>query len=163
MPPPLLFSLDGIDLHHVELSREQIYQSLPHRHEFVQLDGIIYFDRKARQAIGYRDVRDDEWWVRGHIPGRPIFPGILMVEAAAHLACLFNRLCLDDHRFMAFGGLDGVKFRDAIVPPTRVILLGQGVQIKPRRTVCDVQALVGDKIVFEARITGLPMSFSGPA
>jgi 3-hydroxyacyl-[acyl-carrier-protein] dehydratase len=157
MPPPLLFSLDNIDLDHIELTREQIYQLLPHRAEFMQLDGLIHFDPQNRWAVGLREVREDDWWARGHIPGRPIFPGILMVETAAHLACLFNRFCLKDHRFLAFGGMDQVKFRDVIIPPARMIVLGAGVQVKPRRTICDVQGLVGDTLVFEGRIRGYPM------
>jgi len=149
--------LSTLDLNKLCVTREQIYERLPHRHEFMQVDGIIHLDRERRLAVGLRDIREDEFWVRGHIPGRPLFPGVLMLESAAHMASyLSQELCPDD-RFLGFGGVDGVKFRGAVAPPARMYLLLKAIDIRPRRTICDAQGIVDGKLVFEARITGLPI------
>jgi 3-hydroxyacyl-[acyl-carrier-protein] dehydratase len=58
---------------------------------------------------------------------------------------------------MGFGGLENVKFRGAVVPPARMYILIKGVEIRPRRTVCDTQGIVDGKLVFEARVTGMPV------
>ena len=63
--------LSTLDLNKLYATKEQIYERLPHRHEFMQIDGIIHLDKERRLAVGLRNIREDEFWVRGHIPGRP--------------------------------------------------------------------------------------------
>jgi 3-hydroxyacyl-[acyl-carrier-protein] dehydratase len=155
MPPPTLFDLHSIDLDHVVFTREQIYDVLPHRYEFMQLDGIVCFDKEQNVCVGYRDIRSDEWWVKGHIPGRPLFPGVLMIETAAQLASFMSSIIMEHSHFMAFGGIDDTKFRDSITPPARLYIVGVAAEIKPRRTICDLQGFVDDRMIFQTRITGL--------
>ena len=157
MPPPAFLDLDSIDLKHVIVSREEIYEKLPHRFEFMQLDGILHIDIPHELAVGFRDIRTDEWWVKGHIPGRPLFPGVLMVETAAHLASYLSLLLLKQDRFLGFGGIDATKFREAVVPPSRLYLVCKAIEIKPRRTVCAIQGFVEGRMVLETRITGMFM------
>jgi 3-hydroxyacyl-[acyl-carrier-protein] dehydratase len=158
MPPPLLFDLDPIDLDRVLFSREDIYSKLPQAFEFAQLDGISYFDAERGEGVAYRDVKPDEWWVRGHVPGRPIFPGVLMLESAAQVAAFFTRYVLGHEGFVAFGGVDKCKFREAVIPPARIYFLCKRAEERPRRIVCHTQGVVNGAIVFEALITGLPMA-----
>ena len=53
------------------------------------LDGIVLIDPGRHLIVGYKDVRPDEFWVRGHMPGFPLLPGVLMCEAAAQLSCYY--------------------------------------------------------------------------
>ena len=158
MPPPLLCDLAAIDLKRVIYTREQIYEKLPHRFEFMHLDGIVHVDQQAEVAVAYRDVRLDEWWVRGHVPGQPIFPGVLMLETAAQLAGFMMRYLSGYEGFVAYGGVDRCKFRDAVVPPARIYMICRKAEDRPRRIAGDCQAVVEGKLVFEARITGLPIA-----
>ena len=157
MPPPLLLDLGEIDTAATLATREEIYARLPQRHEFMQLDGVCFYDQQNRRGVSYRDVRGDEWWVRGHIPGRPIFPGALMLESAAHTAAFFTAYGLGFEGFMAFGGVDECKFRGAVVPPARVYFLCQILERKSRRIICHVQGICDEKLVFDGKITGLSM------
>jgi 3-hydroxyacyl-[acyl-carrier-protein] dehydratase len=157
MAPPLLVDLSKIDLSLVLMTVEEIRQYNPHRYEIEQLSGVIHLDPAAGQIVAFKDVRPDEFWVRGHIPGRPLYPGVLMIEAAAQMSSLYYKKVLSDPRFMGFGGVDGVKFRGQVVPGDRLLLLGQVVELRNRRAVFDTQGVVGDRLVFEARITGMPI------
>lgn len=157
MPPLLLFDPKQLDLSGVGITKDQIYEVLPHRHEFSLLDGILYLDTETRRCIGFKDVRPDDWWTKGHIPGRPLLPGVLMIEAAAQLASYFTWVLLKDNRFWGFGGVDNVKFRAAVTPPARLYLIGVGTEVRRRRSVCKIQGLVDETMVFEATITGMPL------
>lgn len=158
MPPPLLLDIEPTDLDHVLMTREQIYDRLPHAYEFMLLDGLLYMDEQTNAAIAYHDVRDDGFWVRGHLPGRPIFPGILMIEAAAHLASLMAaRFPEFDGKFLGLGGVGNAKFRETVLPGARMYFLVVPKEIKPRRIICATQGVVDGRLVFEAEIRGMPV------
>jgi len=157
MAPPLLVDLTKIDLGRIVIPIEAIREANPHRFEMEQLTGVIHFDAAAGEIVAVKDVRPDEFWVRGHIPGRPLLPGVLMIEAAAQMCSVYYKLVQKDPRFLGFGGVDGVKFRGQVVPGDRLILLGKAVEIRNRRAVFDTQGVVGDRLVYEGRITGMPI------
>ena len=154
MPPQTLFDIRDVDFSKFIATRDEIYQINPHRFEFMQLDGICHLDYEAGDIAGVRHIRDDEFWVRGHIPGRPIFPGVLMMETAAQLVSYYV-MRNEPKGFLGFGGVDGVKFRGAVVPGDTVIMLGKMVEMRSRRCVGATQAYVGDRLVYEGLITGM--------
>ncbi len=157
MPPALLIDLSGIDLNRIVIDKDKIRQDNLQRFEFEQLDGIVYYDVDKQVMVGLRDIKADEWWTRGHLPGRPLFPGVLMIEAAAQLAGYFSKQILAEPRFIGFGGVDRVKFREAVVPPAKMYILGKVLDLRPRRIICDVQGVVDGRLVFEGQVTGVPM------
>ena len=157
MPPPLLIDLEKVDLHRVWLTREQVYQHLPHRFEFMLLDGLCHVDVEGGQAVAFRDIKAGDWWFRGHVPGRPLLPGVLLLEMAAQASAVLARLSGGHDEFIAFGGVDRCKFRDAVVAPSRLYLLCSAVERRPRRIISDTQGVVDGQLIFEARITGLRM------
>jgi 3-hydroxyacyl-[acyl-carrier-protein] dehydratase len=156
MPPVPIINTTELDCSRVLYSREQIYQVLPQKFEFAQLDAIIHLDPVTVTAAAYRDIRPDEWWCRGHMPGNPLFPGILMLESAAQLSAFAQaKLYPQDGGFMAFGAIDKAKFRDSVIPPSRLIFVTHGLEHRTRRFVCETQALMDGTIVFEGDITGM--------
>lgn len=158
MPPSLLVDLAQIDLDQVILTREQIYEKyLPQRHEFMLLDGVCALDAKQGTFVAYADIREDAWWVSGHIPGRPLLPGVLMLELAAQTSAIAATMLMGDIGFIGFGGVDKCKFRDSVVPPARLHLLCVATDLRPRRIISQTQGVVGDRLIFEAQITGLIM------
>jgi len=155
MAAPPFIDLNTLDLNKLIITRNQIYERLPHRFEFMQLDGIVHFDRELGIGVGLREVREDEFWVKGHIPNRPLFPGVLMIESAAQMASYLSNEILPSKRFMGFGGVDNVKFRGTIMPPATMYIILKMVEVRKRRTIADAQGIVDDKLVFEGRITGM--------
>lgn len=158
MPPPLLIDIDSLPLDRVLWTRDQIYEQLPQRYEFMMLDGLLYLDARNAVAVAFRDVRADEFWVRGHIPGRALFPGVLMLEAAAQTSAIAAlKLTNFKGKFIGLGGVDKVKFRDAIVPGNRLHILVKLTELKSRRIISATQGWIDGKIVFEGQITGMVM------
>jgi 3-hydroxyacyl-[acyl-carrier-protein] dehydratase len=158
MPPALLLDIEPIDLDHVRVTREKIYETLPHAYEFQLLDGLLYMDEQRNTAVAYHDVSEDAFWVRGHLPGRPLFPGILMIEAAAHLASFMaSRLSQYSGRFLGLAGVGNARFRDTVLPGTRLHILASPIEIKARRMIWATQGVVDGRLVFEAEICGMPV------
>jgi 3-hydroxyacyl-[acyl-carrier-protein] dehydratase len=158
MPPPPILDLSSVDTNRLLFTREQIYSVLPQQFEFSQLNGIYHLDKENGTVGGYRDVRADEWWCRGHMPGHPIFPGVLMMETAAQLAAFAQLHVLPvEGAIMGFGGVDDAKFRGSVIPPARIDLVGKMIEARTRRFICDIQAYCKGVIVFEGKITGMPL------
>jgi 3-hydroxyacyl-[acyl-carrier-protein] dehydratase len=157
MAPPLLFDIFQFDLTKDQFGVDEIERVNPHRGAMRMLDGIIYASDDFTRVLAYKDVRDDEFWVEGHIPGRPLFPGVLMIEAAAQTASYMaiRRGCCGS--FLGFIGAEAIKFRGQVVPGDRLYVVGLEVKFKPKRAVCRAQGLVDGKLVFEAKITGMSM------
>jgi len=157
MPPQLLVDAGTYDPARVVMSLDDIRKVNLQRHEMEQLSGVLRFDPDAGEIVTFKDVAEDEFWVRGHIPGRPLMPGVLMIEAAAQMCSLYFGLVAGSERFIGFGGVDGVKFRGQVVPGDKLILLGKLVELRPRRAIFDTQGVVDGGMVFQARITGMPI------
>lgn len=155
MPSEPIYDVSKIDTSKVALSQEEVYKINPHRYEFMQLDGIYFIDREKTIMAGFRNVKEDEFWVRGHIPGRPLLPGVLMIESAAQLVSYYVMSQMPEKGFLGFGGVDKVKFRGQVTPGQRLIMLGKMVEIKSRRCVGATQGFVDGKQVFEGLITGM--------
>ncbi len=156
MPPPLLFNLSQIDLTAEPLfDREAVCKVNPQRFEMQQLDGIIWYDKEKYLILGYKDVTEDEFWIRGHIPGRPLMPGVVMVEAAAQLSSFFVKQIYSVEGFIGFASIEGAKFRSVVEPGKRILLLGKLTKFKRKKYTCSVQGIVDDTMVFEAIVSGL--------
>ncbi|MFO0877643.1 MAG: 3-hydroxyacyl-ACP dehydratase FabZ family protein [Gemmataceae bacterium] len=156
MPPPLILDPSTLDFSQILVTREQLREFNPQRFEMEQIDGIIHIDRVNHIVVGFKNVRDDEFWVRGHMPGFPLLPGVLMCEASAQLVAYYFTLAgLKHSDFVAFGGMENVRFRGAVRPGDRLVLIGKAQKLHRRQTMFNVQGFVGKSLVFHADIIGV--------
>ena len=155
MPQKILFDLTGVNPERPEFTLDEIRQINPHRFEFEQLTAVVQLRPTEKTIVGLRDIREDEFWVRGHIPGRPLFPGVLMLEAAAQLCSFYCGKVAPSEGFLGFAGIDEVRYRGTVTPGQRMLILGLEKTLTGSRCLFDTQGVVNGKIVFEATILGL--------
>jgi 3-hydroxyacyl-[acyl-carrier-protein] dehydratase len=99
------------------MERDEILGLLPHRDPFLMVDRLVELDPRKR-AVGIKSVRAEEDWARGHFPGNPVMPGVLIAEALAQVAAL---IFLAAHRDRAgttvyLVGIDKIRFRRVVRP-----------------------------------------------
>jgi 3-hydroxyacyl-[acyl-carrier-protein] dehydratase len=98
------------------LGRREIEQILPHREPFLLLDEVTEIVPGER-VVARKLVREDEWYLAGHFPGRPIMPGVLMLEAMAQAGAVAVLSQPENRGKLAlFAGIDDVRFKRLVVP-----------------------------------------------
>jgi 3-hydroxyacyl-[acyl-carrier-protein] dehydratase len=97
-------------------SRAEIEEILPHREPFLLIDEVVELE-PGHRVVARKTVRPDEWYLAGHFPGRPIMPGVLIVEALAQTGSV-AALSLPENRqkLGLFAGLNNVRFKRPVVP-----------------------------------------------
>lgn len=140
------------------VSEAELRELLPHRDTFQMLDAVVHLDRERGVAVGYKDWDSNPWWAKGHIPGRPIMPGVLMIEGAAQIATLLVKQLSDwsRDRMIGLAGLDGVRLRGQVVPPARVWFVAGNCNISGRRLAkMDAQVFCNGQMTLETQIMGV--------
>jgi 3-hydroxyacyl-[acyl-carrier-protein] dehydratase len=154
-----LIDLSTIDFEHVVADIDEIRQYNPQRYEMEQLTAIVRADLSEGVCVGYRDLTEDEFWIRGHFPNMPVMPGVIMCEAAAQLCSYFTqKFDLLGAEVVGFGGLEDVRFFDPVRPGERFVVIAK--QTKLRRgavIVCRFQGWVDDRLVVNGAIKGIPL------
>lgn len=97
-------------------------EHLPHRYPMLLVDRILEFEPR-KKCRGLKNVSMNEAFFQGHYPGRPIMPGVLMIEAMAQTAAV---ILLSDEEFAGMtpiiGGIDNVRFRRQVIPGDQLIM-----------------------------------------
>jgi 3-hydroxyacyl-[acyl-carrier-protein] dehydratase len=154
-----LVDLSQIDFSRPFASLEEIRKYNPQRFEMEQLTAVVYANEADFSCVGYKDVTDHEFWVRGHMPGLPLMPGVVILESIAQL-CSFvtQRYDLLGADIVGFGGLEDVRFRDSVLPGDRLIVMCRLSKVRRgRMIICDFQGVVKDRIVVEGVLKGVPI------
>jgi 3-hydroxyacyl-[acyl-carrier-protein] dehydratase len=152
-----ILDLASINLNDVAVSKEEILAVNAQRDEFEQLDRLITLDLEQGLAVGIKTQTPGEFWTRGHIPGRPIMPGVLMIEMAAQVSSVIYHLKFNTAgtKFFGFGGVSNVKFRGSVEPGSDLIMVVRAKALRSRMAVFEAQGFVDGKMVFEGEVTGL--------
>lgn len=154
-----LVDLDQIDFDHPIAEVDDIRDYNPQRHEMEQLSAIVYENLDEKTCVGYLDVTDHEFWVRGHMPQLPLMPGVIMLESVAQMCSYFvQKHDLLGSQLIGFGGLEKVRFREPVVPGQRLVLIAKLTRIRPKfMIVCDFQGIVDQKLVVDGKLKGIPL------
>ena len=152
-----LFDLAGLDRNQRLRSRDDIAALNPHRGEMALLDWIVWTSPDLRHGLALKHIRDTEFWASGHFPNKPMFPGVLMIEAGAQLACFLYNARQPVPGLVAFLRIEDASFRSMVQPGDELYLLCSEVKFGRRRFVSDIQGMVGDRLAFDARISGMSL------
>lgn len=135
------------------LGIEQIFQYLPHRYPFLLVDRIIEFEERKR-IVGLKNVTINEPFFVGHFPGRPVMPGVLIIEAMAQVGGLLVLEQMDnlDEKVVYFMSLDNVKWRRPVIPGDQIRFEVEVLQI--RGATCRMKGVgrVDGNVVAEAEM-----------
>jgi 3-hydroxyacyl-[acyl-carrier-protein] dehydratase len=161
MPAEPLYDYKKYNYDKPMFTLDDIRKVNPQRHEMEQLTGVVHVDTVGHGLIGFKDVSDDEFWIKGHMPGFPLMPGVILCEAAAQLAGFYARKyeILKSGDYLGFGGMNTVRFRAPVYPNSRLIILAKTTLVKERRMAqFEFQGYVNDKQVFNGEMIGVPIS-----
>ncbi|MCG8653703.1 MAG: beta-hydroxyacyl-ACP dehydratase [Pirellulales bacterium] len=154
-----IIDLSLLDLDNPIADLEAIRKLNPQRHEMEQLTAILYEDLSRHACAAVKEISDEEFWVRGHMPGMPLMPGVMMLEAVAQLSSYFTQKHdLLGADMVGFGGVDEVRFRGMVTPGDKLILM---VELKKARRgrmiVAAFQGVVDGNMVLEGVLRGIPI------
>ena len=135
-----------------ELDAQTIMKILPHRYPFLFVDRVLSLE-PGRRAVGIKNVTMNDNFFNGHFPGKPVMPGVLIVEAMAQIGGVMM-LAPDKNRgkLAYFLAADNVKFRKTVLPGDQLVLEAEATRIKAKTGRVQARALVDGKVVAEAAL-----------
>lgn len=134
-----------------------IEERIPHRHPLLLLDQVRDIE-PGESAVGIKHVTGDDFFFQGHFPGRPIMPGVLVVEALAQTAAVLVAISLDlrgDDTDIYFLSVEEARFRKPVLPSTELALHVQRLQARRQVWRFSGEAKVDETVVANCRFTAM--------
>ncbi|MCK7505887.1 MAG: 3-hydroxyacyl-ACP dehydratase FabZ [Desulfobacterales bacterium] len=133
----------------------EIMQLLPHRYPFLLVDRVLEFE-PSKRVVGIKNVTSNEPFFVGHFPGKPIMPGVLIVEAMAQTGGILAFKSFPEMKgSVLFIGIDNARFRRPVIPGDQLKMVVNVVKHKREIWVFEGKAYVGDELVAEAKIMAM--------
>jgi len=138
-----------------ELKVDEIRKIVPHRYPFLLIDRVTEID--GDQTIkGYKNISINEPLFNGHFPEKPIFPGVLIIEAMAQLGAVLKlRHVPEDRRMAYFAGIENARFKRLVEPGDRLDLEVRVTRDRGRFVIMQGKATVDGDIAAEATLMSI--------
>lgn len=135
------------------LNKEEIEEIIPQREPFLMIDEVEEYV-PGESAVAYKHVKESEWYFKGHFPGNPIMPGVLITESLAQAGAIAI-LSMEENkgRNALFGGIDKMKFKKMVVPGDTLKLEVKIIKRKGPIGVGEAIATVDGKIAAKGELT----------
>ena len=135
------------------LNREEIEKIIPQRDPFLMIDEVEDYV-PGEYCIGYKNVNEEEWYFKGHFPGNPIMPGVLITESLAQAGAVAI-LSMEENKGKnaLFGGINNMKFKKMVVPRDRLKLEVKIIKRKGPIGVGEALATVDGKVAAKGELT----------
>jgi 3-hydroxyacyl-[acyl-carrier-protein] dehydratase len=138
------------------MDQAEIQSLLPHRYPFLLVDRIKELD-PDRRIVGIKNVTVNEPFFQGHFPGRPVMPGVLIIEAMAQVGGVlaFKSFAPTGRPVVYLTGIDGAKFRKPVVPGDQLRFEVDLLKKRPPFWKMQAKAFVDNELVCEAEVTAM--------
>lgn len=135
------------------LNKEEIKNIIPQREPFLMIDEVEEYI-PGESAVAYKNVDINEWYFKGHFPGNPIMPGVLIVESLAQTGAVAI-LSMEENkgRNALFGGIDKMKFKRQVVPGDKLKLEVKIIKRKGPIGIGEGIATVDGKVAAKGELT----------
>ena len=135
------------------LNKEEIEKIIPQRDPFLMIDEVEDYT-PGESAIAYKHVKEDEYYFKGHFPGNPIMPGVLIVESLAQTGAVAI-LSMEENKGKnaLFGGIDKLRFKKQVVPGDTLKLEVKIIKKKGPIGIGEAIATVNGKVAAKGELT----------
>ena len=135
------------------LNKKEIKEIIPQREPFLMIDEVEEYT-PGEKAIAYKNVDINEWYFKGHFPGKPIMPGVLIAESLAQAGAIAI-LSMEENKGKnaLFAGIDKMKFKKMVVPGDRLKLEVNIIKRKGPIGVGEGIAIVNGNLVAKGEFT----------
>ena len=135
------------------LNKEEIKEIIPQREPFLMIDEVEEYT-PGESAVAYKNVSEDEYYFKGHFPGNPIMPGVLIVESLAQTGAVAI-LSMEENKGKnaLFGGIDKLRFKKQVVPGDRLKLEVKIIKKKGPIGIGEAIATVDGKVAAKGELT----------
>lgn len=130
-----------------------IKRILPHRYPFLLIDKILNVDLDAGTIVGQKNVTANEEFFKGHFPGAPIMPGVLILESVAQTGGVLAALKMQTQQTAVLMNVKECKFRRAVKPGDVLIIQCQGLHFSSKGGRIQAKAFVDDQVVMQCEVT----------
>lgn len=134
------------------LTQDELQQILPHRYPFLLVDRIEEM-APGERVVGIKNVTVNEPYFQGHFPGKPVMPGVLIIEAMAQVGAVAI-LSLPEYqgKIALFAGIDKARFRRQVVPGDQLRIEVKLLKLRGAVGKSEAKAFVGEHLVAEAEL-----------
>lgn len=135
------------------LEKEDIKKIIPQREPFLMIDEVEQYV-PGESCVAYKNVNEDEYYFKGHFPGNPIMPGVLIVESLAQTGAVAI-LSMEENKGKnaLFGGIDKLRFKKQVVPGDKLKLEVKIIKRKGPIGIGDAIATVDGKVAAKGELT----------
>lgn len=138
------------------IEHHELGQYIPHRHPFLLIDRITQIE-PFKRVVAIKNVTGSEYFFAGHFPGRPVMPGVLIIEAMAQAAATLATYSTPEERgkIIFFAAIEGARFRKPVLPGDTLVIEITVEKNRKRMWKVKGSARVGDDVVCEANLTAM--------